>query len=49
VLSSSPMTGNVPGDSIQTDRDAGQVCHDSGVSAATDEDPGGAGIEEPAT
>jgi 3-phenylpropionate/cinnamic acid dioxygenase small subunit len=26
------MTGNVPGDSTQTDRDAGQVCHDSGVS-----------------
>jgi 3-phenylpropionate/cinnamic acid dioxygenase small subunit len=26
------MTGNVPGDSTQTDRDAGQVCQDFGVS-----------------
>jgi hypothetical protein len=43
------MTGNVPGDSTQTDRDAGQVCQDFGVSAASDEDPGGAGIEELAT
>jgi hypothetical protein len=49
VLSSSPMTGNVPGDSSQNDGDSGRFCQDSGVSAAGDEDPGGAGIEELAT
>src|ERR1700743_696150 len=32
VLSSSPMTGNVPGDSSQNDGDSGRFCQDFGVS-----------------